>query len=798
MKKYLQSGWMRILSCILCALSIVSLGIGVLGFIFVTEFRDKDGIYESGYKEVAENYALYAIHMVENGKEEELIKEFEEKEINCSIQLMLNVPDEDGNIVTSVEKQLLIGEVKASEMMELELVAGADIRWCENSLLGVLLGYPYYYDGTEWIEYPIEKVVYDPSHGMFYYKTSHGLYRVEEIEVKSVDQGYYDYSLNEKEGHFYYYNGYYNITLDSSQYPIWEWVRIHGYRMTLGTGGEWGSKVEILPAGSISLDEINKDGFYVYSDMISAPNTDVLDMYQVQVSWSRGEGAHSLFTEWTDLSNMLIAFDTYAVPMIIISFILVLASFGLVVYSASSDREKLGLMQRTPVACYSLVTYLVVVGIAMGALELGNWLITDDVGRLSDMVTLALLVVVVMIWIVLAWFQNVVTRIKCRSFWRTSEVYYAYLLLKKGWKYVSKPMKWLWGILTAPFRAMGTVCREVIHFAKTNISVFLGGMILFVGVSFVELMLYLYFRWNGETLLAAFLVVKVVELVGLIIVLYHMQQLHQGSKRIASGDLSTPVDTGRMYWKFKEHGENINKVSEGISLAVNERMKSERFKTELITNVSHDIKTPLTSIINYVDLIKKEEIQDEKVQGYVEVLDRQSARLKKLIEDLMEASKASTGNLTVNLEECDVEVLLTQIVGEFEEKLQKNQLEVIVDKPDYPIKMMADGRHMWRVLDNLLNNACKYSLAGTRVYVSLQKEKNDVVIVFKNISKTALNIPSEELMERFVRGDSSRNTEGSGLGLSIAQSLTELMHGTMKLEIDGDLFKVILRFPMIT
>ncbi|MBQ8518534.1 MAG: HAMP domain-containing histidine kinase, partial [Agathobacter sp.] len=263
------------------------------------------------------------------------------------------------------------------------------------------------------------------------------------------------------------------------------------------------------------------------------------------------------------------------------------------------------------------------------------------------------------------------------------------------------------------------------------------------------------------------------------------------------GDMSQPIDTSRMFWKFKEHGESINKVSEGIALAVEERMKSEHFKTELITNVSHDIKTPLTSIINYVDLIKKEDVQDEKLQEYVDVLDRQSARLKKLIEDLMEASKASTGNLTVNLEECDVEVLLTQIIGEFEEKLQKNQLAVVVEKPDVPVKMMADGRHIWRVLDNLLNNACKYSLPGSRVYVSLKAEKREAVIVFKNISKEALNIPSDELMERFVRGDSSRNTEGSGLGLSIAQSLTELMQGTMKLEIDGDLFKVTLRFPIL-
>ena len=196
-------------------------------------------------------------------------------------------------------------------------------------------------------------------------------------------------------------------------------------------------------------------------------------------------------------------------------------------------------------------------------------------------------------------------------------------------------------------------------------------------------------------------------------------------------------------------------------------------------------------------MIKKENIEDERLNEYVEVLDRQSARLKKLIEDLMEASKASTGNLTVTLEEFDVEVLLTQVIGEFEDRLEKNDLEMIVDKPEHSVYVMADARHMWRVFDNILSNTCKYSLPNTRVYVSLQEEYEMAVITVKNISKAALNMPSEELLERFVRGDSSRNTEGSGLGLSIAQSLTELMKGSMKLEIDGDLFKVILRFPII-
>jgi len=235
-----------------------------------------------------------------------------------------------------------------------------------------------------------------------------------------------------------------------------------------------------------------------------------------------------------------------------------------------------------------------------------------------------------------------------------------------------------------------------------------------------------------------------------------------------------------------------------MSSAVEERMKSERMKTELITNVSHDIKTPLTSIINYSDLIAKETDDPAKVREYTEVLTRQSVRLKKLIEDLIEASKASTGNLEVLLAPCESNVLLSQAAGEYEAKMKEHNLELVVSQPDHPVMIMADGRRLWRVFDNLLNNICKYAQEGTRVYLSLTETSSGAEISFKNTSRQQLNITADELKERFVRGDSSRNTEGNGLGLSIAQSLTELQKGTMELCVDGDLFKVTLKFPMIS
>lgn len=281
----------------------------------------------------------------------------------------------------------------------------------------------------------------------------------------------------------------------------------------------------------------------------------------------------------------------------------------------------------------------------------------------------------------------------------------------------------------------------------------------------------------------------------LISLVLQFRKLQDGSRLIAEGNLQQKIDTTKMYWEFKKHADNLNRISEGMSHAVDERMKSERFKTELITNVSHDIKTPLTSIINYVDLLEKTDIQDETAREYLEVLERQSARLKKLIEDLIEASKASTGNLSVNMEELEANVFVTQILGEFEEKVAKAGLELLIQKAEEEIPIQADGRHLWRVVDNLMNNICKYAQPGSRVYINLEQTEDRIFLTFKNMSKYPLNITSEELMERFVRGDSSRNTEGNGLGLSIAKSLMELMNGKLTLYVDGDLFKVVLEFP---
>ncbi len=276
---------------------------------------------------------------------------------------------------------------------------------------------------------------------------------------------------------------------------------------------------------------------------------------------------------------------------------------------------------------------------------------------------------------------------------------------------------------------------------------------------------------------------------------YH--NLGKGIEKIAGGNTEYQIDTTNMPLSMKKQAESLNSINTVVSEAVTQRIKSEQFKTELITNVSHDIKTPLTSIINYIDLIKKEEITTQPMADYVAVLDRQSARLKKLIEDLVEASKASTGNIAVNLSTTDLNLLLAQAVGEYTEKAEARQLEFSVNMPEKEIYTLSDGRLLWRVFDNILNNACKYSAPGTRVYINMAADGEKVIITFKNVSRQQLNISPDELMERFVRGDSSRNTEGSGLGLSIARSLTEILGGVMALDIDGDLFKVTLEFGIV-
>lgn len=377
------------------------------------------------------------------------------------------------------------------------------------------------------------------------------------------------------------------------------------------------------------------------------------------------------------------------------------------------------------------------------------------------------------------------TRIKLGSWWKNTIIF---RVLKLVWIVVKTVVLWLLGLLRCMFAAIGRFLAGLPLIWK--------GVLAAIIICLIEFISYAAIYDHGDRLIFWFiehLILVPLTLWGFM----QMRKLQKGASALAEGDLAYKIDTSRMVWDFKKHGEDLNSLAAWSAAATEQRLKSERFKTELITNVSHDIRTPLTSIINYADLISKEDADSEKIPEYAEVLHRQSVKLKRLLDDLIEASKASTGTLDVNLETCNACTLITQAEGEYREKLDAVGLTLVTRAPEDPLYILADGRRIWRVFDNLMNNVCKYSQPGTRVYLSLEKQGPDAVFTFRNTSREALDIDPDELMERFVRGDASRGTEGSGLGLSIAKSFTELQKGTMDIGIDGDLFKVTLKFAAL-
>lgn len=268
----------------------------------------------------------------------------------------------------------------------------------------------------------------------------------------------------------------------------------------------------------------------------------------------------------------------------------------------------------------------------------------------------------------------------------------------------------------------------------------------------------------------------------------------KGIKAVAGGDLEYQISLEHLRGEQREVAEMLNDIGTGLQKAVEKSVKSERLKTDLITNVSHDIKTPLTSIINYVDILKRSNIEDPKIQGYLEILEAKAQRLKTLTEDVVEASKVSSGNINLQLMDVNLVEMMNQTTGEFAEKFEHKNLELIQTLPNEPAIIHVDGRRMWRVLENLYNNAAKYAMPGTRIYADLRSDKDEVIFSLKNVSEYPLNFSADELTERFIRGDISRSTEGSGLGLSIAKSLVQMQGGKLELYLDGDLFKATVRF----
>lgn len=350
---------------------------------------------------------------------------------------------------------------------------------------------------------------------------------------------------------------------------------------------------------------------------------------------------------------------------------------------------------------------------------------------------------------------------------------------------IARFIRLVWRIMKATGRGLYRIAKGLPLMWKTAL--------VTLALVFIEFILFIQDYYGTRA--APFLLLKLLELLAILYIALSLRTLQKGGEAMADGDFSQNIDTRLLIGDFKRYGQRMNDLRSGIEQAVQEQTKAERMKTELITNVSHDIKTPLTSIVNYVDLLQKEDVQSETAREYIAVLDRQSRRLKKLTEDLVEASKASSGALPVDLQPTDVSVLFDQIVGEYQDRLADCRLTLVARPPEQAVSVYADGKLFSRVMDNLVSNICKYALEDTRVYAVAACDEEHVTISFKNVSRAELNISPDELMERFVRGDASRHTEGSGLGLSIAGSLVQLMGGTFHLSIDGDLFRADITLP---
>ena len=520
----------------------------------------------------------------------------------------------------------------------------------------------------------------------------------------------------------------------------------------------------VLPPHQTGLDEYQISGLSNTTSEFKATKADnhYAQLYIVESAINPDLKYVDEYKLFLDFHHFLYSIKTSIYIIGVLAFIAMIVSF-IALMSVAGRRPK----KEEIVPWYFHKVPFDVITAALFCVFCLSVMIIDDSNNPASAITL--------IWVLLIplYCMSIAVRIKTKTFITNNVIF---MILKFLWKCLKSVGKFLLSVIMN----MKILWKVILVFA---------GLMLFWGIAIAA------HSWRFEAFLMFLTPFTVLPL--LIFIALQLDKLKKGAQELAEGHFDHVVETKGMLPELKKHAINLNSMASAQKIALEEKLKSERMKTELITNVSHDIKTPLTSIINYADLISKEEATSEKTKEYSEVLIRQSVRLKRLLEDLVEASKASTGNLEVDLQPCDAQVFVTQSAGEYEEKFKEYNLTLITNVPEQSIRIMADGRRMQRIFDNLMNNACKYSLPGTRVYVDLSETDKDAVFTFKNTSKEQLNMSEEELMERFTRGDSSRNTEGSGLGLSIAGTLAELQNGKLRLTTDGDLFKATLTLPKI-
>lgn len=856
MKQLKQSPVAKIIAWILITVSALMLLAGTAGAYFISELgfytKSVQEIREEQFERIAGKYSARVLQNLNNTENETYFKDtnfrygvveasnYEELE-------KLDLNQQNTYVQSNFDEKVSLDNL---HLFQCNMNADTSI-YVDNSVLG---GYYIAYSTREYRNKYINEYVYDTDSGIFYYQVSDvpsaqiseegetaaeiWYFPVSEVKVTLVDD-----STGETTDYAYVYNTadkeyealqqgmsegdgqavlcitiqnatgtdendlhnvknilenapltFWQLTATAYSYGTSDWTAEMSYpyiqeqqteqvtvseTVVSAPTTEKSQPVELSYVGGIPRDEIQNRTDYdsTEADFLSTvqgsdAGTDyyVLSVIPDADSLVKKEGVgvwgSDYFVQINEIVNLADHMKYSVYVILALSLTVFVASFVYLVSAAGHKKDQKqvqgSFLCKVPADLFTVICLVAESSLAVGISLLGN---AGSPDNYVFYVAAMLFLLLCGGWLALGYLLDFAVRIKLGKWWRNTLIYKVLRSIYRGWNKVGENKSILWK-----------------------------GLAIFLGVNFLEVLIFVVFGVDYSKIMIVWFAEKAVILFAGGEILIQMKRLQEGGKHIAEGDLDYQIDTERMLPALKEHAADLNRINEGVSKAVNEKMKSERFKTELITNVSHDIKTPLTSIINYVDLLEKEEIPNENAKEYLEVLERQSARLKKLIEDLIEASKASSGSLSVNLEKLEAGVFLVQTVGEFKEKTEKNKLDLQIKKPEEPIYIMADGRHFWRVIDNLMNNICKYAQPETRVYINLEQTGEKVQITFRNTSRYPLNISSEELMERFVRGDSSRNTEGNGLGLSIAGSLMELMHGKMQLFVDGDLFKVVLEF----
>lgn len=529
------------------------------------------------------------------------------------------------------------------------------------------------------------------------------------------------------------------------------------------------SAIDLEDVTSIPDDNTQQDNYLVYTSILrDIPNN--------------GDDFAPLYTTYLKNRNQYLQ----SIIILPISFIVFLITFFLTIvvcgHKGSTDVIVLNRMDKifTELTLFIPLLGIFFLYVIVSSNTFGTWIwsISNTIDASSSLTPFAIIAIILYPWLAF-WFYSCIRKLKAHQFLHGSFIYRFFAILVRNIIRFQEHAPITYHV--AAYFLVFLVLDCLAFFSFIKVSSIMGLFFFLAALLFAA---YFLFRYAGD---------------------YHI--ILKQTRQIAEGDLTHKLPDHTLSGSNKTLASYINHIGDGLSVAVDEKLKSERLKTELITNVSHDIKTPLTSIINYVDLLKKEGIENEKAKEYIQILESKSWRLKNLIEDLVEASKASSGAINLNLQKLNIIELVQQSAGEFEDRFQSRDLELVTNFPDSPVYTYADGRCTFRMIENIFSNAYKYAMEGTRIYIDIQIEKQFIdssqqfqefaILSVKNVSANKLNIPSSELMERFVRGDLARNTEGNGLGLSIVKSLSDLQNIGFDMFLDGDLFKTIFTFTLL-